>query len=139
MIKYLKTCFILPSLFVLSCNEINNEKSDSSKERNKKYNNITTEEAIRLINSNSDIIVIDVRTREEYLEGNIPNTLNIDFMSPDFKNEILKLDKNKEYIVFCKSGNRSTQASDIMSEFGFMKLHNLKNSGYSNLVKAINK
>lgn len=70
--------------------------------------------------ANPDIIVIDVRTPDEIAQtGAIENSINIDFKASDFKEKISVLDKDKEYILFCKSGNRSRQASKIMAEMGF--------------------
>lgn len=70
-------------------------------------------------------ILIDVRTAGEFASGTVSGAKNIDVMSPNFKSAINKLDKNREYFLFCRSGNRSAQACDLMSKEGF-KVHNLK-------------
>lgn len=70
-------------------------------------------------------VLLDVRTPAEFASGTIPTARNVDFMSPDFNEEITKLDKNKEYFLFCRSGNRSGQACKTMSELGFT-VYNLK-------------
>lgn len=75
-------------------------------------------------------VLLDVRTPEEFQEGNIPNSVNYDFMSDDFESMIRDLDKEKTYYVYCKSGNRSTKASAKLQEAGFKKVINLKD-GYS--------
>ena len=56
-----------------------------------------------------------------------------------FKEKISALDKDKEYILFCKSGNRSGQASKIMAEMGFSNINNLNNAGYEEFSKALSK
>jgi rhodanese-related sulfurtransferase len=52
------------------------------------------------------IQIIDVRTAEEFRDGNIKNAINIDFKSSSFIQNISRLDKKKPYLIYCKSGNR---------------------------------
>lgn len=104
---------------------------------NKGYKNVNIEKAIKLVNSSTNLIILDVRTREEYLSGNIPNAINIDVLSQDFKSKIDMLDKNKEYLIYCRSGNRSSIASSIMSTNGFINIYNLENIGYQDFANAM--
>lgn len=104
---------------------------------NKGYKNLNIEKAIKLVNSSTNLIILDVRTREEYLSGNIPNAINIDVLSQDFKSKIDMLDKNKEYLIYCRSGNRSSIASSIMSTNGFINIYNLENIAYQDFANAI--
>ncbi|WP_157150579.1 rhodanese-like domain-containing protein [Brachyspira sp. SAP_772] len=104
---------------------------------NKGYKNLNIEKAIKLVNSSTNLIILDVRTREEYLAGNIPNSINIDVLSQDFKSKIDMLDKNKEYLVYCRSGNRCTIASSIMSTNGFINIYNLQNITYQDFANAM--
>lgn len=69
-------------------------------------------------------VLIDVRTQGEFRSGSIPGARNIDIMSANFAQQISTLDKNKEYFLFCRSGNRSGQACNMMAKQGF-KVHNL--------------
>ncbi|MBW5392865.1 rhodanese-like domain-containing protein [Brachyspira pilosicoli] len=104
---------------------------------NKGYKNVNIEKAIKLVNSSTNLVILDVRTREEYLAGNIPNAVNIDVLSQDFKSKIDMLDKNKEYLIYCRSGNRSSIASSIMSTNGFINIYNLENIGYQDFANAM--
>ena len=104
---------------------------------NKGYKNLNLEKAIKLVNSSTNLVILDVRTREEYLAGNIPNSINIDVLSQDFKSKIDMLDKNKEYLVYCRSGNRSAIASSIMSTNGFLNIYNLQNIAYQDFANAM--
>lgn len=104
---------------------------------NKGYKNLNIEKAIKLVNSSTNLVILDVRTREEYLSGNIPNAINIDVLSQDFKSKIDMLDKNKEYLIYCRSGNRSIIASSIMSTNGFINIYNLENIGYQDFANAM--
>jgi rhodanese-related sulfurtransferase len=83
---------------------------------------ISTKDAYNLIlenKNNPDFMILDVRTKAEVDTGYIEGSLNIDFKSPDFKDEILKLDKNKVYLLYCKAGGRSKKAMDMMVQLGF--------------------
>lgn len=111
-------------IFIISCS-------------NKGYENINLKKAIKTINTSANLILLDVRTAEEYSSGYIPNSINIDVLSPDFKSKIELLDKNKEYLIYCRSGNRSTIASSIMATNGFIKIYNLNNVNYSDFENAI--
>ena len=104
---------------------------------NRGYSNINLRNAIRTINNSTNLILLDVRTAEEYSTGNIPNSINIDVLSSDFKSKIDLLDKSKEYLVYCRSGNRATIASSIMSTNGFVRIYNLNNINYSDFENAI--
>jgi rhodanese-related sulfurtransferase len=73
----------------------------------------------------ADVVILDVRTKSEFNEGHIANSINIDFQSDTFLNEISKLDKSKTYAVYCRSGNRSGQAVSKMTNEEFISLYNL--------------
>lgn len=72
-----------------------------------------------------NMVIIDVRTDAEYQDGHVQNSVNIDILNPDFKNKIEKLDKNKTYKVYCRSGNRSSQAEKMMKSLGFKDVENI--------------
>ncbi|MCJ8164362.1 rhodanese-like domain-containing protein [Pontibacter sp. E15-1] len=68
--------------------------------------------------------LLDVRTASEFASGTIPGSKNLDFLSGQFQVATRKLDKDKEYYVFCRSGNRSSSACKLLADQGF-KAHNL--------------
>lgn len=73
-----------------------------------------------------NVVVIDVRTPGEVSEGYITGAnLFIDFYGENFQSEILKLDKSKTYVMYCRSGGRSGQASLFMVNNGFNNVYNL--------------
>ncbi|MBA9079075.1 rhodanese-like domain-containing protein [Rufibacter quisquiliarum] len=86
--------------------------------------NLTATEVKRLIESNQDIVVLDVRTPYEFQEGNLKGAVNIDYTSPDFEQEIAKLDTAATYLLYCKSGNRSSKATAVMKSNNFNNLYN---------------
>ena len=89
---------------------------------------ITPQEAFTLIQENQgnpDFVIIDVRTPEEFAEEHIENAINIDFYSETFRDELNKLDRNKTYLVYCRSGRRSGNALNIMKELNFREVYNI--------------
>lgn len=70
-------------------------------------------------------IIIDVRTASEYQDGHIQNSKNIDFYSSEFESNLKNLDRNKHYVLYCRSGNRSGQATRMMKQLGFAHAENL--------------
>lgn len=84
----------------------------------------------RLIKKKNTVL-LDVRTIEEYKAGHIPNSAQIDVLKKDeFKTNLNGLDKNKTYLVYCRSGKRSKEAMRIMKELGFNRLYDLE-GGFS--------
>jgi rhodanese-related sulfurtransferase len=82
-----------------------------------------------------DAVIIDVRSEKEFNEGKIDGAILMNINRPDFKVQIEKLDKNKTYLIYCRSGNRSRKACTVMSEMGFTKCYNLK-KGINSWVKS---
>lgn len=90
----------------------------------KAYENLSGREFKEKFTASKNAVLVDVRTAGEFSSGNIKGAKNIDFMSASFKDQFLKLDKGKEYFLYCRSGNRSGQASNILSKEGY-KVYNL--------------
>ncbi len=93
----------------------------------KAYKNLNGREFKEQFQNVKKAVLLDVRTPGEFASGTIKGAKNIDIMSASFKESVSKLDKEKEYFLFCRSGNRSGQACNIMSKEGF-KVYNLKGS-----------
>jgi rhodanese-related sulfurtransferase len=87
--------------------------------------------ALNLENETNPVI-LDVRTEEEWNEGIIPNAiLNDIYKGQGFIYRLEELDKTKNYYVYCKAGGRSAQACSIMNQMGFKKTYNLE-GGFMN-------
>ena len=80
----------------------------------------------------ADTIVIDVRTPEEYGSGHLDGAVNIDVNSGVFAEQIATLDPTGDYVVYCRSGNRSAAAIKVMKELGFTNL--IDGGAYSSLT-----
>lgn len=92
---------------------------------NPSYKNISVAEAKKLMASTPAPIIIDVRSAAELAEGSIPGHRLINLMGGTFKEEIKGLDPQKTYLVYCRSGNRSSVACQQMASMGFQHLYNL--------------
>ena len=90
---------------------------------------ISPAQAKKLLSGKTPPLVIDLRTKEEYKQGHIANSVNIDMLSANFVKSLDKLDKDKTYIFHCKSGGRSTRAIPTFTKLKFKKLLHLK-AGY---------
>jgi rhodanese-related sulfurtransferase len=75
--------------------------------------------------NNPDFVVLDVRAPSEFAEGHIPVALNINFNSETFREELGKFDKDKTYLVYSESGERSARAVCIMQDMKFRNVYNL--------------
>ena len=71
-------------------------------------------------------MIIDVRTPEEYEQGHIEGSQNINVKSEAFVTEIEKLSKSDTLLVYCRSGKRSLYAAQVMVSFGFQKIYDLE-------------
>lgn len=88
--------------------------------------NLSTQEWKEQLKNDENAVILDVRTENEVEEGIIPNAKNIDiYKGQGFLDEVEKLDKNKNYYVYCRSGNRSAQAGALMEQRGFENTYNL--------------
>jgi rhodanese-related sulfurtransferase len=95
--------------------------SGSVKSEGLVYKSVGAEEANAIIKANAHQI-IDVRTPAEFSEGHIEKARNIDFLSADFKAQVARLDKEKPYLVYCKSGKRSASALETFKALGFSQV-----------------
>ncbi len=81
---------------------------------------------IESLNADPNAVILDVRTEDEVNQGKIANSINFDFhKGEEFISEIQKLDKTKNYYVYCRSGARSGQTCKAMTQMGFENAYNL--------------
>lgn len=96
---------------------------------------ITVAEAAKILAENPDVVVLDIRTPEEYSDGHIEGALLIDYFDDAFDSEIDKLDRDKVYVMHCASGGRSGKAVKKFSDKGFRNILHLK-PGFKGWKKA---
>jgi phage shock protein E len=125
-IIYLVSAFLLIGL-LSGCSSVTNERSKESSPASKKssFTNITPEEAKKRLDSEKGIVLLDVRTKEEYDTGHIKGSILIpvDNLKEEAENKLK--DKDAPIFVYCRSGNRSTTAANILVNLGYKNVYNL--------------
>jgi rhodanese-related sulfurtransferase len=87
---------------------------------------VTPREALELVQrskENTNFVILDVRTPEEFRSGYIEGAVNIDYYGPGFPVEIGKLDRTKTYLVYCRTGSRSDSTFALMKELQFKEVY----------------
>jgi len=91
--------------------------------------NIAVQDSYNLIQdnqNNSDFVILDIRTPQEYATGFIEDAVNIDYYATIFRDDIDKLDKDKTYLVYCRTANRSGQAMSTFNDLGFTDVYDMQ-------------
>lgn len=98
-----------------------------------KINKINGKDVSEFIKNEKDLVIIDIRTSMEFMQGAIKNSKNIDFYHPSFLSEIKKLDRNRKYLIYCASGGRSKAACGLLESLDFQHVYELK-GGFSSYI-----
>ena len=91
--------------------------------------NVGADEAAKELRERKDIVILDLRTSEEFKAGHIAGAKNIDFLDSGFAQKLGDLDKGKTYLVHCASGGRSTRSLDVFKSQKFSSILHL-NEGF---------
>ena len=85
--------------------------------------NVTADEVYKMLSSNKDYFILDVRSKEEFDSGHIEGA----YLLPvsELENRLAELPQDKPIIVYCRSGSRSTSAANILLEKGFKEIFNM--------------
>ncbi|MBS4007952.1 MAG: rhodanese-like domain-containing protein [Clostridium sp.] len=100
----------------------------SSARPESRLEHITVSDAAALIQSNkneANFVVLDVRTPQEFFGERLENAVNLDYYGLNFRESLSQLDKDKIYLVYCRTGRRSSLALMIMEELGFKEAYNV--------------
>lgn len=73
----------------------------------------------------ADLVILDIRTPEEFAAGHLAGAINIDYYADDFEDRLAALDLEVPYVMYCNSGNRSSNALPVMDSIGFQEVHEL--------------
>jgi rhodanese-related sulfurtransferase len=90
------------------------------------YPNLSPAETRDMIAKRSgdpDFVLLDVRTREEFDAERIAGAVIVDYRSPSFREQVAKLDRGKSYVVYCRTGHRTSGAVKVMRELGFPNIY----------------
>ncbi|GAA0182015.1 hypothetical protein SH2C18_44640 [Clostridium sediminicola] len=104
------------------------EKRDKNRQDKNRQNNckrISPLKAKEMLQKDGNIILLDVRTPEEYAEKRIPNSVNLPIDDLGEKASEVLSDKNATIIVYCKLGKRSKRATRILCKMGYTNVYNL--------------
>jgi rhodanese-related sulfurtransferase len=89
---------------------------------------VTVSQARDLIQKSAgdaQFVILDVRTPEEFAQGHLSGAVNVNLMAPDFERRLGALDRGKTYLVYCRTGNRSAKAIQIMGRLGFRSVYHM--------------
>jgi rhodanese-related sulfurtransferase len=89
------------------------------------FDNLQPEEFYAAYQKDENAVLLDVRRPDEFAAGHLPGAINLDFYRPDFADQVALLDKAKAYYVYCRSGARSANASNMMGSAQFTKVANM--------------
>jgi phage shock protein E len=95
---------------------------------------VAADDAVDLLGDRDDVTIIDVRTPEEFEDGHLDGAELFDIQAPDFEERITALDRDEPYVVYCRTGNRSAVAVELMEELGFTEVYDA--GGYADLAGA---
>lgn len=97
------------------------------------FGDVTVEEAKSLVESNISLIIVDVRTREEYDSGHIEGAILIPVS--ELEGRINELSKEEELLIYCRTGNRSSNSVNILKANGYTKIFHM-NDGIIAWIQA---
>ncbi len=107
---------LISTIALTGCNISNNI------DNNTEYKKINAEEAKAIIDS-EDVIILDVRTQEEYDSGHIENAVLLPVTEIADKAEEILPDKDAKILIYCRSGNRSATASKDLIRMGYTNVY----------------
>ena len=87
---------------------------------------VSPAEAAQVIDDDpAGLVVLDIRTPEEFNEARLANAINVDYYDADFAEQLDGLDKNDPYVMYCRTGNRSSDAVKTMKDLGFVEVYEI--------------
>lgn len=86
------------------------------------YRQISMEQAVRMMERETDYVILDVRTPEEYAAGHIPNAINIPNETIGASEISALPDKDQLILVYCRSGRRSKEAAQKLVSLGYTSI-----------------
>ena len=102
-----------------------------------KYAHVDAAGAAKLIADEAALVILDVRTPNEFRRGHLKGAINVDITMSSFQKKIAAMDTKAHYLVHCQSGKRSTSAMHKLAACDFVKVTHL-DGGYADWVKAGN-
>ena len=101
-----------------------------SAQENTRIMTVSAKEAADLIDKHvgdSDFAILDIRTPGEFQSGHLQTAILIDFYSQTFADQLSRLDKEKNFLIYCRTGNRSARSLEIFKKLKFQKIYHMAN------------
>jgi len=133
--KIFYSCLVFTGLILSSCGEAPPKETPTEEASVAGIVDVDAEKASALVEEESDLVVLDVRTPEEFAEGHLAGAVNIDFKKDDFAAKVGELDTEKPYLVHCRSGSRSGKSMEVFKDLDFEEIYHLK-TGYLGWTEA---
>ena len=86
------------------------------------YRQVTTEEAVNIMQTEENYVILDVRTAQEFASGHIPGAALLPNQTIGTEDIPLLPDKDQLILVYCRSGNRSKQAAEKLAQLGYTNI-----------------
>ena len=119
-----KSIFLpLASLLIITCLSLSIQADSHSFLKN--TSPLDSSALIEKNKNNPQFRIVDVRTPAEFNAGHLENADLVDFFSSSFAEEMKQLDKDRTYLIYCRSGGRSSSTLALMEELGFSKVYNM--------------
>ena len=90
------------------------------------YTNIYKRELNMLLKSEEDFLLLDIRTKEEFMESKIEGAVNVPLSELLFNIDEIEDYKDRKIVIYCRSGHRSITACNLLAMEGFNDLYNLE-------------
>jgi phage shock protein E len=128
--KKINMFFLIVVVFLIGVlsgcsNKSSEDSKGNSADKKVSFTSITPQEAKKRLDNEKGIILLDVRTKEEYESGHIKDSMLIPVDVLEKESESKLKDKNATIFVYCRSGNRSVTAANILVKQGYKNVYNL--------------
>lgn len=111
------------SLFLIITSQKNGKEQTAAISTHNTYMDMAQDEAMKIFETEEDVIILDVRTKEEYEEGHIKGAVNVP--NEEIASTTLPYAKDDRIFVYCRSGNRSKQAAEKLVKLGYTDIINI--------------
>ncbi|MFM8771671.1 MAG: rhodanese-like domain-containing protein [Candidatus Kapaibacterium sp.] len=91
----------------------------------KEGGDVTPQEVAKMLRKDRSVILLDVRTPEEYKQGHLKGCKLMNFYDADFRDRAKKLPKDKRIVLYCRSGRRSADAMSYLTSIGYSRVFNM--------------
>ena len=117
-----KLLCVIPILLCILLAACGNDTDNTNKGENAMYEQITAEDAKKIMDSNEEHIILDVREQDEFDAGHIPGAILLPYTEIESKAGEMLPDKDKQILVYCRSGRRSKIAAEALARLGYTNI-----------------